>query len=157
MIIKPKLQSVHIFYSEHFKVGNIWFSGPLIPSKWESLAFLSFEESGSFFKFLSDRIYGYVFIDIIVNSIIQNWKINHFPQNWEKLSSLIVMGWKDQRTRYFPPYSAKTWIIAHSASPPFTPLYSKTSICVAILCSVLVSNWNVSKLTRKNVNVLSRM
>ena len=32
-------------------VGNIWFSGPLAPSKWKNLAFLSFKEIGLFFKF----------------------------------------------------------------------------------------------------------
>ena len=90
-----------------FKVQNIWFSGPLVPSKSGKLAFLSFEESGLFFKFLSDKSYNYVLFDIIVNFFIQKLKNKHTYLKkytiWEKLSSLILRKQEDQRTKYFAP------------------------------------------------------
>ena len=57
-----------IISEDKLMVRNIWFSDPLAPSKW---AFLNFEESGLFSKFLSDKTYyNYLLFDKIVNFII---------------------------------------------------------------------------------------
>ena len=76
------------------KVRNIWSFSPLVPSKREKniLVFLSL------YIFWGICVYFSIFEwqNLQLCQIIHNyrfhhskiWKINHFPQNWEKLSSL---------------------------------------------------------------------
>ena len=59
---------------KEYKVRNIWFLSPLVSSKRENLVLLSFV---FIFQFLNDKIYNYVFVDIIVNFIIQKLKNIH--------------------------------------------------------------------------------
>ena len=80
------------------KVRNIWFLSPLVPSKRENLVLLSvyiFEGSVLIFLFLNEKIYKYVFIDIIfLLSLHIFWGkcVYFWIFEWKKLQ-LIMFFW----------------------------------------------------------------
>ena len=86
--------------------GRKLFKGGNYMRKYGSFAQLVFT-----FQFFNDEIHNYVLFDIIVNSIIKNWKINTLVSksiltNWAKLNSLVLTE-QDEKTRYFAPKYTK--------------------------------------------------